>query len=122
MFVLMTTIAIIKTMMDSYQKKAEDSMAKLEGKMVETMERQMKHLMTAKWNTHQEVTETDPNTEMMQSAEEHQDIPNEVAAVMPVRGLRKRRRVWKLAAERHQKPKEGTRGYCGSRRRVTVAG
>jgi hypothetical protein len=36
---------------------------------------------------------------MMQFVEEHQDIPNEVAAVMPVGGLKKRGRVWKLAAE-----------------------
>jgi hypothetical protein len=33
---------------------------------------------------HQEVTETEPNPGMMQSAEEHQEIPNEDAAVMPV--------------------------------------
>jgi Skp family chaperone for outer membrane proteins len=31
--------------MDSYQKKAEASMAKFEGKMVETMENQIKHFM-----------------------------------------------------------------------------
>jgi hypothetical protein len=41
---------------------------------------------------------------------------------MPVRGLRKWHRVWNLAEKRHQKPKEKIRGYCGSRKRVTVAG
>jgi hypothetical protein len=60
--------------MDSYQEKAEASMAKLE-KIEETMEHQMKHLMIAKWNTHQEMTEIDPDTEMMQSAVEHQEFP-----------------------------------------------
>jgi hypothetical protein len=41
---------------------------------------------------------------------------------MPVRGLRKRSNVQNLAAERRQKPKERTRGYCGSRKTVTVTG
>jgi hypothetical protein len=59
---------------------------------------------------------------MMQSVEEHQEIPTEEAAVIPIEEPRKRRRVWKLAADRSQKQKEGTGGYCGSRRRVTVAG
>jgi hypothetical protein len=63
---------IVDAKMDSYQKTAEASMAKLE-QMEETMERQMKHLMMAKWNTHQEVTEIDPDTEMMQSVEDHQE-------------------------------------------------
>jgi hypothetical protein len=47
---------------------------------------------------------------MMQSVEEHQEIPKGEAAVMPVGGLRKRRRVRKLASERRQKPKERTQG------------
>jgi hypothetical protein len=37
----------------------------------ETIECQMKHLMIAKWNTHQETTKIEPDTEMMQSAVEH---------------------------------------------------
>jgi hypothetical protein len=41
---------------------------------------------------------------------------------MSIRGLWKQRRVQKLAAENRRKPKEGTRKFCGSRRRVTVAG
>jgi hypothetical protein len=71
-------------------------------KIEETMERQMKHFMMAKWK------EIDPDTEMMQSAVKHQEFPMGEAVVMPVRGLRKRDRVWKLVAKRHQKPKEGT--------------
>jgi hypothetical protein len=43
--------------------------------------------------------ETDANTEkinpgMMQSVEKHQDVPSEDVAVMPVKGLKKRHRVW----------------------------
>jgi hypothetical protein len=55
--------------------------------------------------TYQEATETEPDPGMMQSVEEHQDIPKEDAAVMPVGGPRKRRRVWNLTAERRQKRK-----------------
>jgi hypothetical protein len=58
---------------------------------------------------------------MMQSTEEHQDIPNEDAAVMLVVEPRKQHRVQNLAAESHQKRKEGNRGYCGSQRRMIVA-
>jgi hypothetical protein len=56
---------------------------------------------------------TVPDPEMMQSAEEHQEFPVGQAAVTLVKKLKKRRRVWKLAAERRQKLKEGTREYCG---------
>jgi hypothetical protein len=38
-------------------------------------------------------TETKPDPGMMQSIEEHQEFPKEDTAVMPVRELRKRRRV-----------------------------
>jgi hypothetical protein len=57
---------------------------------------------------------------MMQSVEEHQEVTKEEAAVMQVGEPRKRRRNWNLAAERRQKPKERTQGYCGSRNRVTI--
>jgi hypothetical protein len=49
-----------------------------------------------------EATETEPNPRMMQSIEDYQEILKEDAAVMPVGGRRKRRRVWNLAAERCQ--------------------
>jgi hypothetical protein len=58
---------------------------------------------------------------MMQSIEEHQEIPKEDAAVMPVGGPRKRRRVCNMAAEHRQKRKERTRGNRGYRRKSAVA-
>jgi hypothetical protein len=68
------------------------------------------------------VTEkTNPDPGMMQSTEEHQEIPKGEAAVMPVREPRKRRTVWNLAAERRQKRKESTRGNRGSRRKSAAA-
>jgi hypothetical protein len=47
--------------------------------------------------------------------------PKGEAAVLQVGGLRKRCRVWELAAECCQKLKEKTQGYCGSQKRVTIA-
>jgi hypothetical protein len=69
-------------------------MAKLE-KIEETMKRQMKCLMMAKWNTHQEMTEIDPDTEIMQSVEELQEVPRENAIVKSVKGWKKWHRGWK---------------------------
>jgi hypothetical protein len=59
---------------------------------------------------------------MMQSVEEHQETPTEDAVAIPVEEPKKRRRVQKLAAKHRQKPKKRNRGFCGSRKRVTVAG
>jgi hypothetical protein len=70
--------------------------------------------------TEADMENIEPDPRMVQSALEHQEIPTEDVAVMPVKGLRKRRRVWKLAVERRQKPKERNRGFCGSWKRVTV--
>jgi hypothetical protein len=53
---------------------------------------------------------------MMQSTEEHQEIPKGEAAVMLVVEPRKRHRARNLAAEHRQKMRERTQGYCESRR------
>jgi hypothetical protein len=66
-----------------------------------------------------EKIESDPG--MMQFTDEHQEIPKGEAAVMPVGEPRKRRRVWSLATECHQKRKERTRGNRGSRRKLAAA-
>jgi hypothetical protein len=69
----------------------------------------------------QEATETKPDLGTMQSVEEHQEIPKQEAAVMPIGGLRKRRRDRNLASGRRQKPKGRIRTSCESSRRLTVA-
>jgi hypothetical protein len=69
--------------------------------------------------TKRQKIELDPR--MMQSAEEHQDIPSEDVAVMPVREPRKRCRGQKLTAGQRGEPKELTRGNCGSRRKLAAA-
>jgi hypothetical protein len=68
-----------------------------------------------------EAIETEPNPGMMQSIEEHQEIPKEDAAVMPVGELRKRHRFCNLASECRQKMRERTRGNSGSRRKLAAA-
>jgi hypothetical protein len=86
--------------MDSNPKKAEADMDELKAKMAairseleETMERRMKNLMMATWNTYTEVKKIEQGIEMMQSTEEHQDVPSE-----DIEGLRKRHRGQKLTA------------------------
>jgi N-methylhydantoinase A/oxoprolinase/acetone carboxylase beta subunit len=110
--------------MDSYKKKAEASMATFEGKM-ETMEHEMKHFLPYVDQNTQNLPaakKTMPDPELMQSMEEYQEFPMGEAIVTPVKGQENRRRVQKLATERRQKLNERTQGYCGSRKRVTVAG
>jgi hypothetical protein len=75
---------------------------------------------TTAYNEATEKMETDPG--IMQSVEEHQDVPTEAVVVRAVKGLKKRHRGRKSTAERRGKPKKGTGGYSGSRRKVTVAG
>jgi hypothetical protein len=58
-----------------------------------------------------EKNEPDPGT--MESVEEHQEIPKEEVAAMPVGGLRKRRRDRNLVAGRRQKPKGSNQASFG---------
>jgi hypothetical protein len=98
---------------DCLQKVTEDNREKFKACQETTAYHEVTKADTEK-------TEADPG--MMLSIEEHQEIPKGEAAVMPVGGLRKRRRVRNLATVCHQKPKERTWGYCGSQKRVAVAG
>jgi hypothetical protein len=61
------------------------------------------------------------NPGIMQSAEEHQDVPNEDVAVMTVGEQRKRRRGRKSNAGRRGEPKELIRGNGGSRKKLAGA-
>jgi hypothetical protein len=78
-------------------------------------------MMARLGKTEADTEKTKPNPGMMQSTEEHQEIPKGEAAVMPVGEPRKRRRVSNLATERCQKRKERTRGNHGSRRKSAAA-
>jgi uncharacterized protein (DUF885 family) len=82
--------AEIRSIVVAFQEKIDACVASRRNDRKETMSCQE----TTEANT--EKTEPDPGT--MQSMEEHQDIPKEEAAVMPVGGLRKHRRDRNLAA------------------------
>jgi hypothetical protein len=64
---------------------------------------------------------TGPRDEMMQSAEEHHEIPNECAVVKPVRIRKRRHRGRKETARRRLEPKELNRGDRGSRKKLAAA-
>jgi hypothetical protein len=64
---------------------------------------------------------TEPREEMMQSAEEQQQVSREDAVAIPVRGRKRRDRRRKQAAGRRGEPKELNRGDCGSRKKLTAA-
>jgi hypothetical protein len=140
---------MMKEMMDAKQTKTDDNQEGMEVDLKETKEEiksgeaEMKSTVNAfqermdtsianrkdgrKGRTScQEATKadtqkTEPGPRMMQSVEEHQEIPKEDAAVMPVRGLTKRRRDRYLAASRRQKQKGRIQASGESRRRLTVA-
>jgi hypothetical protein len=63
---------------------------------------------------------TEPREEMMQPAEEHQQVPREDAVVIPVRGRKRRHRGRKQAAERRGKPKELNRGDHGFKKKLAA--
>jgi hypothetical protein len=63
----------------------------------------------------------EPASVVMEPEAEHQEVPKEEAAVMPVGRLRRWLRDWNLAVERHQKPKETNRRSCESWKRLTVS-
>jgi hypothetical protein len=114
--------AELEQMLASQEKAEANRKADLEN-----LRRRMEEMLTANQNglkemiACKEATETEPDPGMMQSVEEHQEIPKGEAAVMPVREPRKRRRVCNLTTGRRQKRKERTRGYRGSRRKSAAA-
>jgi hypothetical protein len=69
-----------------------------------------------------EKTQTEPKgEEMMQSAEEHHEVPDEDAVEAPVRIRKRRHRGRKEAAGRRLEPKELNRGDRGSRKKLAPA-
>jgi hypothetical protein len=107
--------------LDSIQEKVEARMANFEEKMDDYRNKRMamldahhKSIMVSLGQTETNTEKTVPDPEMMQSAEEHRDVPSEDVIVRPVKGLRKRRRGRKLTARQRGEPKELTQGDCGS--------
>jgi hypothetical protein len=99
----------------------------LRTELKETIQHEMKAVIQSIWVELDEMTacngatEAEPDPGMMQFTEEHQGIPKGEAALMPVGGPRKRRRVCALAALRHQKTRVRIRGNSGSRMKSAAA-
>jgi hypothetical protein len=102
-------LAKLEDKMDANQKKAEadkkDLLTRMETKIDAYHEKRMvmfhayeKRMMACLGQTEANTEENEINPGMMQSAEEHQDIPTEDVTVMPVGRPRKRRRVRKSTA------------------------
>jgi hypothetical protein len=66
-------------------------------------------------------TDLKTNAEEMESESEHREVPQEVAAVKSSGTMKNRHRDRHLAARRCGKPKELTRGDCGSQRTLAAA-
>jgi hypothetical protein len=109
---------------EKMELNTEENEAVLERKRVHKEDKEI-HSQRDEQNetkAYNEATEKiEENPEMMQSAEEHQDVPNEDVAVMPVKGLKKRCRGRKSTAGRHGKPKKRNRGNCGTRNKLAAA-
>jgi hypothetical protein len=118
----MDTQQIMKILL-AMNKNAKTSQQGMLAKAIEEILAKMEERMTApQAKTDVKLKElTEPREEMMQSAEEHQQIPNEDAMVIPVRGGKRRHRGRKQAAGRHGEPKELTRGDYGSRKKLAAA-
>jgi hypothetical protein len=114
----------LKAKTDSNQEKAEARMAKFEEKMdyrkrrMAMLDAHHKNIMACLGQMKANTEKTAPVPEMMQSVEEHQEVPSEDAIVKSVKGRKKRRRSRKSTAGRHRVPKELTRENCGSWRKL----
>jgi hypothetical protein len=92
----------------------------MQRKMIGKMDACHERIMACLGRT--EATDLVANPEEKESVPEHRVVPKEQAAVKPVGGLRKRHRFRDLRAERRQKPKERTRGNCGSQKKLAASG
>jgi hypothetical protein len=96
--------------MDANQERMETNRQANHEEMMAMLDANHERTMACPGKTEADTEKTEPDPGMMQSTEEHQEIPKGEAAMMPVGEPRKRRRVQSLAAERHQKWKERTWG------------
>jgi hypothetical protein len=111
----------------SAQAEIRSIICAFQSEIKETIQREMRAAIQSvqseldETTTCREATEIEPDPGIMQSIEAHQEIPKGEVAVMPVGGLRERRRVRNLDTERRQKRKERTRGNSEIRRKSDAA-
>jgi hypothetical protein len=123
-----STIEAIEEPMNANQAEMISTVCAIRSDLKETIQHEIKTIIQPIWSELDETTacnkatETEPDPGTMQAVEEHQEIPKEEAAEMPVGGLRKRHRDRNFAAGCRQKPKGRIRASCECRKRSTVAG
>jgi hypothetical protein len=107
--------AKMNAIMGNNQAEIRSTICTFSSELKETVQRETKTVLHPIWakldetTTCREASQTELDQGMMQSAEEHQEIPKGEAAVMPVRGLRKRigSGCWPQSATRSQRKGPG---------------
>jgi hypothetical protein len=102
--------------MDANQEKMKADRKAYYEEMMDMLDAYHERMMACLGKLVADTEKTEPDRGMMQSTEEHQEIPKGEAAVMLVAEPRKQHRVCNLVAECHQKRKERTWSIRGSRR------
>jgi hypothetical protein len=105
----------------SMQAKMETNRKAYHEEMMAMINAYHERMMACLRKTKADREKTEPNPGMMQSTEEHQEIPKGEVAVMSVGEPRKWHRVCSLAGECRQKRKKMTQGNRGSRRKSAAA-
>jgi hypothetical protein len=115
--------------MDAKLDTSQAMLAKMNAEMIADREERMVEMRAwrREMKAGQETTVAplkcnEPISEDVASEAGHQKVPNGDAAGETGSGPNKRHKGRHLAAERRQKPKEKTRGNCGSRKQLTAAG
>jgi hypothetical protein len=115
-------LAEMNAKMDANEASQARMEAKLDAshkKMMAMLDAHHERIMAPVGNM--EATDFNANPEEKESIKEQQEIYKEDAAVMPVGEPVKQHRFCNLAMEHHQKRKERTWGYRGSRRKSAAA-
>jgi hypothetical protein len=98
----------------------EYTTAKMDAWLAE-MKYEQKDIMACQITTEACLESKEPNPDNMESEVEHREIPMEEAAVKSSTTMKKQHKGQHLAAGRCGKPKELTRGGCGSWMKLAAA-
>jgi hypothetical protein len=101
--------------------KTKEDMKTMQQYIQENLKKTMEEMLTAtQAKTDVKLKElTEPREELMQSVEEHQQVPREDAVVILVKRRKRRHRGREEAAGRNGEPNKLTQGDCGSRKKLS---
>jgi hypothetical protein len=118
---------MVKEMMNANQAEMRSTVCAIQCELKETIQHEIRAVIQPiqseldETTACNEVTETEPDSGMMQSIAENQVAPKEHATVETDKVLKKWHRGRKPAAEQHGEPKEMTRGDCGAGKMLAAA-